>query len=140
MLGLWLINLVILRQVFTLLENQNLTQQLRAFNTTLEHKVAQRTGQLSSLLQLAKAVNSTRKFDAVVSAAGNHALHVLQADAVILWSSGGDVPETSLPPRVFPDSVRQEYPGLLKFLTAHDMVNDTVSRSFVGNRGPISFA
>jgi diguanylate cyclase (GGDEF)-like protein/putative nucleotidyltransferase with HDIG domain len=127
LLGLWLITLVILRQVLTLLENQNLTQQLRAFNTTLEHKVAQRTDQLNSLLQLAKAVNNTRDFDPVVNAAGNHTLHVLQADAVILWSSGGDVPEMSLPPRVFPERVRQEYPGLLKFLTAHDMVEETVT-------------
>ncbi len=125
MLGLWLINLVILRQVFTLLENQNLTQQLRAFNTTLEQKVVQRTDQINSLLQLAKAVNNTRDFDLVVNAAGQHTLHVLQADAVILWSSGGDVPEMSLPPRVFPENVRQEYPGLIKFLTAHDMVSET---------------
>jgi diguanylate cyclase (GGDEF)-like protein/putative nucleotidyltransferase with HDIG domain len=127
MLGLWLITLVILRQVFTLLENQNLTQQLKAFNITLEHKVAQRTDQLNSLLQLAKAVNNTREFDTVVNAAGNHTLHIMQADAVILWSSGGDVPEASLPARVFPNSVRQEYPGLIKFLTAHELVTDTVT-------------
>ena len=125
-LGAWLILLVALRQVLTLLENQILNNKLQAFNSTLEHKVQQRTEQLRSLLNLGKAVNSTRDFDAVVNAAGQHALHVLQADAVIFWSSGGDVPEMSLPPRVFPESVRQEYPGLIKYLNAREMVSKTI--------------
>ena len=68
--GVWLIFLVAARQIFTLLENQLLTGQLLAFNATLEQKVAQRTGQISSLLQLAKAVNTSRNFDAVVNEAG----------------------------------------------------------------------
>jgi diguanylate cyclase (GGDEF)-like protein/putative nucleotidyltransferase with HDIG domain len=127
LLGAWLIFLVALRQVFTLLENQLLTGQLRAFNSVLEQKVAQRTDQIGSLLRLAKAVNTTRNFDAVVSEAGHHTLHVLQADAVIFWSSGGDVPEMSLPPRAFPESVRHEYPGLIKFLSAHEPVTEAVS-------------
>lgn len=126
-LGAWLIFLVALRQVLTLLENQLLNGKLVAFNSTLEQKVAQRTKQLKSLLDLGKAVNNTRDFDTVVNAAGRHALHVLQADAVILWSSGGDVPEMSLPPRVFPESVRHEYPSLLKFLAAQETVKETLS-------------
>ncbi|HEY0073845.1 MAG TPA: diguanylate cyclase [Abditibacteriaceae bacterium] len=126
MLGAWLIFLVTMRQIFTLLENQILTGQLKAFNATLEQKVSQRTGQISSLLQLAKAVNTTRNFNAVVNEAGKHALHVLQADAVVFWSSGGDVPEMSLPPHTFPESVKQEYPGLIKFLTAHEPVEEAV--------------
>lgn len=138
LLGLWLIFLVAVRQVLTLLENQILTGQLKAFNSTLEQKVAQRTTQLNSLLELAKAVNNTRDFDIVVNAAGNHTRHILQADAVILWSSGGDVPEMSLPPRVFPESVRQEYPALLKYLTSHDMVEETivVPLSVIANQHP----
>ena len=126
LLGSWLIFLVALRQVLTLLENQVLAGQLMAFNATLEQKVTLRTKQISSLLQLAKAVNTTRNFDTVVNQAGKHTLHVLQADAVVFWSSGGDVPEMSLPPRSFPETVKQQYPGLIKFLTAHDPVTEAI--------------
>ncbi len=49
MAGLWLIFLVVFRQVLTLLENQQLTAQLRALNANLEQRVEQRTGELTSL-------------------------------------------------------------------------------------------
>lgn len=116
--------LVILRQVFTLMDNQQLTQQLKAFNSTLEQKVAHRTEQLASLLHLTKSVNSTRQIDKVVSEGSQHTLHVLRADAVVVWASGGDRPEMSLPPRAYPESVKQQYPALIKFLTAHPAVTE----------------
>jgi diguanylate cyclase (GGDEF)-like protein/putative nucleotidyltransferase with HDIG domain len=89
--GLWLIGLVILRQVLTLLENGYLTTQLRSLNTDLEKIVQTRTSQLSSLteqlaglLELTKAVNTTLKVDQVLKFAAEHTQRSLQADAVVV--------------------------------------------------------
>lgn len=84
MLGLWLIFLVILRQVLTLLENQYLTTQLRSFNANLEQMVGRRTEQLTALHGLTKAVNNTLDIQQVLTAAAEHTQHALQADAVVL--------------------------------------------------------
>jgi diguanylate cyclase (GGDEF)-like protein/putative nucleotidyltransferase with HDIG domain len=84
MLALWLIFLVVLRQVFTLIENQFLAVQLRSFNANLEQIVAHRTGQLTALHQLTKAVNDTLAMEQVLAAATEHTLAALQADAVLL--------------------------------------------------------
>ncbi len=88
--ALWLFFLVILRQVFTLLENQHLTAQLRAFNENLEQIVARRTRQLTAIHQLTKAVNNTLEVEQVLSAAAEHTQQALQADAVVLWLPEGD--------------------------------------------------
>lgn len=82
--------LVILRQILTLFENQQLTSQLRMFNLDLEHKVAQRTEQLAALLHLTKQVNTTLQVDQVMGAAMNSTCHVLQADAVTLQLTEDD--------------------------------------------------
>jgi diguanylate cyclase (GGDEF)-like protein len=82
--GLWLIALVIFRQVLTLLENQHLTAQLRAFNANLEDTVAQRTHQLKALHGLTKAVNNTLQVDEVLADAAEHTMKALQAEAVLL--------------------------------------------------------
>jgi diguanylate cyclase (GGDEF)-like protein len=82
--GLWLITLVIVRQVLTLLENQHLTAQLRVFNANLEGTVAQRTQQLKALHGLTKAVNNTLQVDEVLANAAEHTMGALQAEAVLL--------------------------------------------------------
>jgi hypothetical protein len=84
MAGLWLIALVIFRQVLTLLENQHLTAQLRAFNANLEDAVTQRTQQLKSLHGLTKAVNNTLQVDEVLDNAVEHTMSALQAEAIVL--------------------------------------------------------
>jgi diguanylate cyclase (GGDEF)-like protein/putative nucleotidyltransferase with HDIG domain len=89
--ALGLFFLVILRQVFTLLENQHLTAQLRAFNENLEQMVARRTKQLTALHQLTKAVNDTLEVEQVLSAAVEHTQQALSADAVALWRRENDV-------------------------------------------------
>lgn len=82
--GLALILLVIVRQILTLLENQQLTAQLRTFSSGLEQMVVRRTEQLTALLQLTKAVNNTLQHDQVISAALEHTHEALQADAVTI--------------------------------------------------------
>ena len=74
--GLALILLVIARQVFTLLENQQLTTQVRLANERLEetvdqrtHQLQQRTRQLAALHHLTKAINTTLDFDKVLTEA-----------------------------------------------------------------------
>lgn len=83
-LGLWLIFLVVLRQVFTLIENQFLAVQLRSFNANLEKTVTRRTEQLTALHQLTKAVNDTLVVDQVLEAAIVHTQRALRADAILV--------------------------------------------------------
>src|SRR5205823_4158481 len=90
--GAALICLAIFRPVFTLIENQQLTVQLRSFNENLEQIVVRRTQQLSALQQLTKAVNGTRQLDQVLLAAGLHTRQALQADAVVLWLAQQETP------------------------------------------------
>lgn len=89
--GLWLIGLVIARQVLTLLENGYLAAQLQDLNSRLEHLVDQRTAQLSSLtqqlsslLELTKAINNTLKVNQVLETAAQYTQQTLQADAVVV--------------------------------------------------------
>ncbi|MDF2439997.1 MAG: hypothetical protein JWN98_981, partial [Abditibacteriota bacterium] len=96
--GLCLIDLVIARQVLTLLENGYLAAQLQALNSRLEHLVDQRTAQLSSLtlqlsslLELTKAINNTLKVDQVLEAAAQHTQKTLQADAVMVRLLTNDI-------------------------------------------------
>jgi diguanylate cyclase (GGDEF)-like protein/putative nucleotidyltransferase with HDIG domain len=82
--GLMLILLVVMRQVLTLVENINLTDQLRSFNSSLEQIVTRRTRQLMELHQLTKAINNTLVRDQVLAAAAKHTRQALQADAVVI--------------------------------------------------------
>ncbi len=84
-IGLLMLLLVLLRQVFTLLENRQLSRQLVTFNETLEHRVARRTQQLSALLRINTAVNNTLKVEEVLTLAGEQAQEAFQADAVVIW-------------------------------------------------------
>ena len=90
--GLALTLLVIARQVLTLLENQQLTNQVRLVNEHLEEVVDQRTfelrqrsRQLTSLHHLTKAINTTLDFDKVLTAALENSLLAVGADAALIW-------------------------------------------------------
>lgn len=83
--GLGLILLVVIRQVFTLVENQFLTHQLRGLTENLEQIVARRTQQLTALHQLTTAVNNTLQVDQVLSVAAQHTRQALHANAIALW-------------------------------------------------------
>jgi diguanylate cyclase (GGDEF)-like protein len=83
--GMGLIFLVMVRQVFTLLENQHLTRQLITLKQNLEDLVARRTEQISALHLLAKEVNSTLDVGDVVAATLHHTRQALNAETVLLW-------------------------------------------------------
>ena len=87
MIGLFMLLLVLLRQIFTLLENRNLSRQLAAFNETLEQRVARRTEQLGSLLSINSAVNNTLEIEEVLTVAGTQIQEAFGADAVVVWLS-----------------------------------------------------
>ena len=114
LVGLALIVLVILRQVLTLLENQHLTTQLRTFNVDLETIVVDRTEQLSTLLQLTKAVNTTLVPDQVVTAALNTTRQALQGDAVVIRLIEGS--DTSTLPQIVGQIGLDPYPDLVKVI------------------------
>lgn len=111
-----LILLVILRQVLTLLENQQLTIQLRAFNTNLEQIVVQRTQQLMVLHQLTKAVNNTLQVDQVLSAAVEHTQQALHVDAVALWLVESDVVHGEQPKQVCLQRGLDDHSEILDFV------------------------
>ena len=83
--GMFLLMLVVVRQILTLAENRSLTGVLKAFNDNLEGTVAQRTEQLTALYNLTKAINNTMRPDDVLAAAVHHTKHALRADAVVVW-------------------------------------------------------
>jgi diguanylate cyclase (GGDEF)-like protein len=87
LIGLFMLLLVLLRQVFTLLENRHLSRQLAALNGTLEQRVARRTEQLSALLRINSAVNDTLQVEEVLTVAGKQIQEAFGADAVIVWLS-----------------------------------------------------
>ena len=89
--GLALILLVILRQVFTLMENRRLAVELRHTNEGLEETVAQRTKQLewrteqlAALHRLTKEINTTLDYDQVLTQTLAHAPSALGADAALI--------------------------------------------------------
>ena len=88
--GFALILLVIVRQVFTLLENTHLTNQLRSFNDDLERIVTKRTQQMTALHQLTKAVNTSLKTEEVIQVAEQHTLRALNGDIVLFWLFGDE--------------------------------------------------
>ncbi len=92
-IGLLMLVLVLVRQVFTLLENRQLSRQLVTFNETLEHRVARRTEQLSALLRINTAVNNTLNVEEVLTLAGEQAQEAFQADAVVIWLSEAGEPQ-----------------------------------------------
>jgi diguanylate cyclase (GGDEF)-like protein len=108
-IGLGMLLLVIMRQVFTLLENRHLTGQLKehleqnqalteelsalneeltTLNVHLEQRVDQRTKQIGALLELTQAVNNTLDINDVLAATLEHTLQACQAQAVIVWLAG----------------------------------------------------
>ena len=82
--GVGLILLVILRQVLTMVENQNLATQLLAANEGLEDKVQQRTSQIVQLQELTKSISKTLDVNSVVEAALIGSSVILGVDGVSL--------------------------------------------------------
>jgi diguanylate cyclase (GGDEF)-like protein/putative nucleotidyltransferase with HDIG domain len=115
--GCALIFLVVLRQVFTLLENQHLTSQLRTFNANLEQTIVRRTEQLTALHQLTKAVNNTLQVDQVLSAAAEHTQKALQSDAIIIWLWEPDVASDGQVPQVYLHKGLEAHSATLHLLT-----------------------
>ena len=128
--GYGLVLMVILRQVFTLVENLSLTAALRGFNENLESLIGQRTEQLqarteqldtqkqqlSSLLQLTKAANTTLDVDQVLSATSEHARKAMRADGIILQVVDGDMAASDQFPRIYRHEGIEGQHDLLAFI------------------------
>jgi len=83
--ALVIFGLIMLRQVFMLAENVTLTRQMSTLNENLETLVEQRTGQLSALQRLTRAVNNTLNFNEVLSESIRHSKIALNATGVSVW-------------------------------------------------------
>ena len=140
--GSGLMLLVILRQLFTLVENQHLTSQLRAFNENLERLVAKRTRQLNSLHELTKAVNSTLDMNQVLAAASEHTPKTIGSDGIVIWLFDHNISDPDCAPRVHSHSGLGEQPGLpdrLAGLLAWDQVGTVTVPSDGGAAAPALF-
>jgi diguanylate cyclase (GGDEF)-like protein len=118
LVGAFLNCLVIFRQVFTLLENQHLTLQLRSFTENLEHVVRRRTHQLTALQGLTRAVNSSREEAVVLEATAAHSREAFNADAVALWLLEGDTAVARPVSRLRLHQGLEAHPDVLPFLEA----------------------
>lgn len=89
-----LVALIVVRQVFMLLENVGLNRRISAINDDLEHRVVERTRQITCLQALTRAVNTTLSVEEVLSEGSRHLSQLLEADAVAIWLTGtkGDAP------------------------------------------------
>ena len=121
--GSSLILLVVMRQVFTLAENQQLNAQLLVLNENLETIVGQRTEQLSALHQLTKAVTNSLKMDEVLSTAAKHTLQVLQTDAVVVWLLGDGMEETGKLPQIHFQQGLEDRLEMLRFIRCLPMID-----------------
>jgi diguanylate cyclase (GGDEF)-like protein/putative nucleotidyltransferase with HDIG domain len=125
LIGSVLIMLVILRQILALLENQHLTSELRSFNTNLENMVVRRTEQLTALLQLTKAINTTLKADQVIDAALQSTQQALQADAVMIRIVKDGVLEKSVLPPIAKQIGLDGQPHVVQFIEQLPINNHT---------------
>ena len=125
--GVFLMTLVIIRQILTLMENRTLTLRLKAFNDNLESLIAQRTEQLTALHNLTKSVSTTMCPDEVLSAAVTHTKGALRADGIVIWLVDEMSEDLDDPEKV---SIKLHYgfdekPEMLNFL-ADQAVRDIV--------------
>jgi diguanylate cyclase (GGDEF)-like protein/putative nucleotidyltransferase with HDIG domain len=82
--------LVLMRQIFTLVDNDRLARGLHSLNESLEKVVERRTQQLRALHDLTRAVAGTLDADEVAVHALEHTRQALHADAAVLWLINSD--------------------------------------------------
>ena len=118
--GVFLLSLVVFRQVLTLVENRTLTVKLKAFSDNLEKLVAQRTEQLSALHNLTKAVNTTMRPDEVLATAVAQTRDALCANAIIVWLTDNSYDEKKKPSVKLHEGF-EEQPDMFAFLAEQPM-------------------
>lgn len=83
--ALFMLSLIVVRQVFMLLENISLTRRVAQMNDNLEQMVADRTRKLTGLQKLTMVVNRTLDAEEVAHGAIAETAHLMEAQAVVLW-------------------------------------------------------
>jgi diguanylate cyclase (GGDEF)-like protein len=81
----FLVGLIVIRQLFMLVENVVLTRKLGSINDDLERRVEERTRQITCMQALTKAVNMTLDVDKVARESAEHTAGLMNADAVAIW-------------------------------------------------------
>jgi diguanylate cyclase (GGDEF)-like protein len=80
-----LVSTMLLRQLLVLAENSYLSGQLRLFNRRLEQTVQERTRQLGTLHEIARAANASLEIERVIDGILHGTSILLQADATAIW-------------------------------------------------------
>lgn len=92
-----LVGLILVRQVFMVLENVKLAAKVQAMNDGLETIVRSRTRQLESLQELSKAVNSTLDLDVVLDAALRETVTAMTSTGAVIWTTDlGSIEDNSV--------------------------------------------
>jgi diguanylate cyclase (GGDEF)-like protein len=80
-----LVGTMLLRQLLVLAENSRLSDQLQVFNRCLEDKVQERTRQLDTLHDIARAANASLDLDRVLEEVLQRTASLLNADGAAFW-------------------------------------------------------
>jgi diguanylate cyclase (GGDEF)-like protein len=80
-----LVGTMLLRQLLVLAENSRLSLQLQTFNRSLEDKVRERTRQLDTLHDIARAANASLDLDRVLGEVLQRTAKLLKADGAAFW-------------------------------------------------------
>jgi len=85
LLALLIFGLVMVRQFLTLLENTRLSRSLEALSEELEHRVAERTAELSELNRVSAALSRCLVTDQALQTGLEHACQAVSAQAGAVW-------------------------------------------------------
>lgn len=115
-----LVALILVRQVFMVLENVKLAAKVQAMNDGLESIVRSRTRQLESLQELSKAVNSTLDLEVVLGAALRETVTAMNSTGAVLWMHDSDSFENNSFVRAYGIDLEDELVAMFKNLDCGD--------------------
>lgn len=133
--ALFLLSLILFRQVFMVMENIALTRRVADMNDSLENMVADRTRKLTGLQSLAKQVNATLSAEEVVLGAIQQAQRILGADAVALCLDRGDEGRPIKAASLMGEAI-QQYPKVVRSLDGRSPVREVEQFQVFGSEAP----
>jgi diguanylate cyclase (GGDEF)-like protein len=130
--ALFMLCLILVRQVFMLLENMALARRVAQMNDNLEQMVADRTRKLAGLQELTKRVNSTLDAHEVAEEAISQTQELLGANAVALWLNR-DGEHSSIKAAELMGFDAEQYPKVAKSLDGRAIANEVEQFQIVEN-------
>lgn len=135
--ALFMLCLILVRQVFMLLENLALARRVAQMNDNLEQMVADRTRKLVGLQSLTKRVNSTLDAEEVAEGAMAETRDLFGADVVALWlDRAGSRPAIEAKGLLGMDAER--FPKIARALDGRAMIDEIEQFQVLGGPDGIS--